>query len=169
MMHQGFPLLGSGGPLSVLLIEHDDNIALLLRFLFERRGWRVQNVADGRAALMYLRNTATPPDLIVLEIMLPHVDGFEIIRQVRTRADWSRASVIVLTFKDTEADCVRAFAAGADDFVSKPFLPNELLARAARILTRAPRPAGPTRCTACLRALTQSNDDSASASAFQLA
>jgi DNA-binding response OmpR family regulator len=124
---------------SVLVIEHDNHIARLLRFLFERHGCNVETIDDGRAALAYLSGPAVAPDLILLEIMLPYVDGFQIVRQIRRQAGWVDTGLIMVTSKNTEADCVAAFAAGADDFVAKPFMPAELVARSARLLARSPR------------------------------
>jgi two-component system alkaline phosphatase synthesis response regulator PhoP len=127
---------------SVLVIEHGDHIARLLRFLFERYGCKVEIVSDGRAALKDLRGPAVATDLILLEIMLPYVDGFEISRQIRKSPEWSSSGLIILTSKNTEADCVAAFTAGADDFVSKQFVPGELIVRSARLLARTTRASG---------------------------
>ena len=121
----------------VLVVEDDDHIAQVLRFMLERQGYRVTHLADGRAASEHIATAATAPDLILLDVMLPYIDGFEIVRLVRERADWAAVPVLMLTAKNTERDTVRALDAGANDFVIKPFQPNELLARVRRFLRPA--------------------------------
>jgi DNA-binding response OmpR family regulator len=102
--------------------------------MLERQGYRVVHLADGRAAASHVESATTLPDLVLLDVMLPYVDGFEIVRLVRARAEWAGVPVLMLTAKNTERDTVRALDAGANDFVIKPFQPNELLARARRFL-----------------------------------
>jgi DNA-binding response OmpR family regulator len=77
------------------------------------------------------------PDLVLLDVMLPYVDGFEIIGLIRAQAGWEGVPVLMLTAKNTERDTVRALDAGADDFVIKPFQPQELLARLRRFIKPA--------------------------------
>jgi DNA-binding response OmpR family regulator len=119
---------------SVLVVEDDDHISQVLKFMLERQGYRVVHLADGRAAASHVESATTLPDLVLLDVMLPYVDGFEIVRLVRARAEWAGVPVLMLTAKNTERDTVRALDAGANDFVIKPFQPNELLARARRFL-----------------------------------
>ncbi|MBQ5939029.1 MULTISPECIES: response regulator transcription factor [unclassified Massilia] len=121
----------------VLVVEDDDHIAQVLRFMLERQGYRVTHLADGRAASEHIATATVAPDLILLDVMLPYIDGFEIVRLVRERADWAAVPVLMLTAKNTERDTVRALDAGANDFVIKPFQPNELLARVRRFLRPA--------------------------------
>ena len=118
---------------TVLVVEDDVHIAHVLTFMLERQGYRVIHVADGRAAAEHV--AASPaPDLVLLDVMLPYVDGFEIVGQIRAQAGWQDTPVIMLTAKNTERDTVRALDAGADDFIIKPFQPQELLARLRRFL-----------------------------------
>ena len=74
------------------------------------------------------------PDLVLLDVMLPYVDGFEIVGLIRAQAGWEAVPVLMLTAKNTERDTVRALDAGANDFIIKPFQPQELLARLRRFL-----------------------------------
>jgi DNA-binding response OmpR family regulator len=118
---------------SVLVVEDDEHIAKVLSFMLERQGYRVTHVADGRAASDYVAASGAP-DLVLLDVMLPYVDGYEIVRQIRARAGWAGVPVLMLTAKNAEQDTVRALDAGANDFIVKPFQPNELLARVRRAL-----------------------------------
>ena len=118
----------------VLVVEDDDHIAQVLRFMLERQGYRVIHLADGRAASEHIAAAAEAPALILLDVMLPYLDGFELVALARARADWTAVPILMLTAKNTERDTVRALDAGANDFVSKPFQPNELLARVRRLL-----------------------------------
>lgn len=121
---------------SILVVEDDEHIAKVLIFMLERQGYRVTHAADGRAAAEHIASNAAP-DMALLDVMLPYVDGFELVRQIRERDGWSHVPVLMLTAKNTESDTVRALDAGADDFIVKPFQPNELLARVRRVLRTA--------------------------------
>jgi DNA-binding response OmpR family regulator len=118
---------------SVLVVEDDVHIAHVLSFMLERQGYRVTHVADGRAAVQHVMEQPAP-DLVLLDVMLPYVDGFEIVGQIRAQAGWEAVPVLMLTAKNTERDTVRALDAGANDFIIKPFQPQELLARLRRFL-----------------------------------
>jgi DNA-binding response OmpR family regulator len=117
----------------VLVVEDDDHIAQVLRFMLERQGYRVIHLADGRAASAHIA-AAEAPALILMDVMLPYLDGFELVALVRARPDWNAVPILMLTAKNTERDTVRALDAGANDFVSKPFEPNALLARVRRLI-----------------------------------
>jgi len=118
----------------VLVVEDDDHIAQVLRFMLERQGYRVTHLADGRTASAHIAGAAETPALILLDVMLPYLDGFELVALVRARPDWHMVPILMLTAKNTERDTVRALDAGANDFVSKPFEPNALLARVRRLI-----------------------------------
>ncbi|MBD8532461.1 MULTISPECIES: response regulator transcription factor [unclassified Massilia] len=122
---------------SVLVVEDDDHISQVLRFMLERQGYQVVHMADGRAAVQHVAQ-APPPGLVLLDVMLPYVDGFEILQRIRATPAWREVPVLMLTAKSSEHDAVRALDAGANDFVTKPFQPQELLARVRRYL----RPGG---------------------------
>lgn len=121
---------------SVLVVEDDVHIAHVLVFMLEHQGWRVTHAADGRAAVEHVLSQSAP-DLVLLDVMLPYVDGFEILDLIRAQAGWHATPVLMLTAKNTERDTVRALDAGASDFIIKPFQPQELLARLRRYLDPA--------------------------------
>lgn len=121
--------------LSVLVVEDDEHIAQVLKFMLERQGYRVIHAADGRAATSYVESTAERPALVLLDVMLPYVDGFEIVHFIRKRTEWALVPIVMLTAKTMERDIVRALDAGANDYIVKPFQPNELLARIRRFLS----------------------------------
>jgi DNA-binding response OmpR family regulator len=118
---------------TVLVVEDDVHIAHVLTFMLERQGYLVTHVADGRAALEHIASSPAP-DLVLLDVMLPYVDGFEIVGRIRAQASWNAVPVLMLTAKNTERDTVRALDAGVSDFIIKPFQPQELLARLRRFL-----------------------------------
>jgi DNA-binding response OmpR family regulator len=119
-------------PATVLLVEDDQDIAYVVRFILERERYRVMLARNGREALALLEGA--PAQLIILDVMLPFVDGFEILKQVRATPAWVAVPVIMLTARSQETDIVRALDAGANDYVVKPFKPEELLARVRRLV-----------------------------------
>ncbi|MHB0852956.1 response regulator [Stutzerimonas nitrititolerans] len=123
---------GSAGQ-RILMVEDEEDIAFLIRFLLERHGFIVEHAADGRQALERL-TSIEPPDLALMDIMLPYHDGLELIGRLRAQVGWEAVPVLMLTAKAREADVVRALELGADDYVTKPFQPEELLARIRRLL-----------------------------------
>ena len=124
----------SDSPASVLVIEDDEHISGLLTFLLERQGYSVTTCRDGREARAVIETGDVVPALILLDVMLPYFDGFELVRVIRARSDWDAVPIVMLTAKSTESDIVRALDEGANDYVIKPFQPNELLARLRRFL-----------------------------------
>ncbi len=121
----------------VLIVEDEEDVAFIVRFLLERHGFAVEHVADGRAALARIGAGAVP-DLVLMDLMLPFHDGLEIVERLRAQPAWARVPVLMLTAKAREADIVRALELGADDYVTKPFQPEELLARIRRLMRRNP-------------------------------
>lgn len=117
---------------NILLIEDDDISASLIRFLVERQGHTLQLARDGREGLAML--DATRPDAVILDLLLPYVDGLTVLRNIRTHAELSRIPVLVLTGKTREEDIVQVLGSGADDYLAKPFQPAELTARLNRLL-----------------------------------
>jgi DNA-binding response OmpR family regulator len=117
---------------TVLVVEDDRVIATLIRHLLERRGYPVEVAMDGRAAVDRL--AGDPPGLVVLDVMLPFVDGFELIERIRGTESWHDVPIVMLTVRSQERYVVRALDAGANDYVIKPFKPGELAARIRRLL-----------------------------------
>lgn len=120
----------------VLVVEDSQTTAYLLTFILERAGFRVSCVDNGRDAERMIQQ-GPAPDAVVLDLILPYVDGFQLLMQMREAPVWKAVPVIVLSVKALEADVVRAFEVGADDFVTKPFRPQELLARLRRLMAQA--------------------------------
>lgn len=116
----------------VLVVEDDTAIASLLRDNLVYEGFTVETVGDGREALR--RSAAFRPDLVLLDLTLPSLDGFEVCRALRTAE--SRSAIIILTVHDQKEDKVRGLELGADDYVTKPFALDELLARVHAVLRR---------------------------------
>lgn len=122
---------------SILIVEDDENIAELLKFLMERQGYEVHLCTDGRAARAFVEAGPAMPCLVLLDVMLPFFDGFELVKLMRSSAGWGTVPIVMLTAKTMEADIVRALDAGANDYIVKPFQPNELMARVRRYLKAA--------------------------------
>ena len=118
---------------TILVVEDDDNIAELLCFLLEREAEEIVRAEDGMKAQEIIE-TSPPPNLVLLDVMLPYVDGFQLLEQIRRKEAWRDVPVLMLTSKSLEKDIVRALDAGANDYIVKPFQPAELLARVKRYL-----------------------------------
>ena len=124
----------------ILLVEDDADIALSLRNKLEREGgYEVEVVADGPSGLA--RASDAPPELVVLDVNLPGMDGFEVCRRLRKAPATAAVPVIMLTARIGEDDRVRGLDLGADDYITKPFSPKEALARVRAVLRRTERPA----------------------------
>jgi two-component system, OmpR family, response regulator len=123
----------------VLLVDDDPHIRQLLAFAFDKAGFAVAEAGDGEAALAEVAREA--PDLVVLDINMPRMDGLEVCRRLRSQGE---VPVLFLSSRDDEFDRVLGIELGADDYVTKPFSPREVVARANAILRRsAPKPAAP--------------------------
>ena len=120
-----------------LVVEDDDNIAHLLRFMLERERYHVSLERDGRSAKAFIQ-TQPPVSIVLLDVMLPFVDGFQLVELIRATPGWRSVPVLMLTAKTREQDAVHALDAGASDYIHKPFAPNELLARIRRHAKAAP-------------------------------
>lgn len=119
----------------VLVIEDDKDIVELVRYNLEKDGYQVTASADGATGLAQIRKA--PPDLLVLDLMLPKLSGLEICKEVRKDMGLNRLPVLILTAKGEEADRVVGLELGADDYVTKPFSPRELTARVKALLRRS--------------------------------
>lgn len=118
----------------ILVVDDEANIIDLTRLYLEQEGFQVEAATDGAQALEKIRDLA--PALVVLDIMLPEIDGFEVCRQTRAGSD---VPIIMLTARDDDIDKIVGLELGADDYLTKPFNPRELVARVKAILRRAER------------------------------
>src|SRR6188472_3473095 len=119
----------------ILIIEDEEPLTLLLRYNLEAEGYEVETVARGDEGDLRLKEQ--PPDLAVIDWMLPGLSGIELIRRLRTRPESQKLPVIMLTARGEEGERVRGLATGADDYIVKPFSVPELLARIRSLLRRA--------------------------------
>jgi two-component system alkaline phosphatase synthesis response regulator PhoP len=129
----------------ILVVEDDPDIAELVARYLDKAGFVSERAASGREALKAI--TTRPPDLLVLDLMLPHVDGLEVCRIVRGNEATAAMPIIMLTARAEESERIVGLELGADDYLAKPFSPNELVARVRALLRRAhrgARPAGKT-------------------------
>jgi len=122
------------GKETILLVDDEHNIVDLARMYLEQEGFRVEAAYDGQVALDKVKSLQ--PALVVLDLMLPAVDGWEVCRRVRSTSD---VPIIMLTARDDDVDKIVGLELGADDYVTKPFNPRELVARVKAILRRAGR------------------------------
>jgi len=116
----------------ILVVDDDEDIRMLLRELLERASYAVDEAPDGRTALRNL--FATPPPLVILDVTMPDMDGYQTLERIR---DLSDVPVLMLTARTQELEKVRGLSAGADDYVAKPFGRQELLARVQALLRRS--------------------------------
>ena len=116
----------------ILVVDDDRHIVELIRYNLRHEGFDVDVAYDGREAIE--RACTVSPDLVILDLMLPYVDGLEVCRHLR---EWGPIPILMLTAKDAEHDRVLGLESGADDYVTKPFSPRELMARVRAILRRA--------------------------------
>ena len=123
-----------GGKPLVLVADDDPDILALVTFRLERAGYDVVAANDGEQALQLA--LAQPPDLAVLDVMMPKLDGYEVTTRLRQNERTRRMPIVLLTARVQEADIARGFEVGADDYVKKPFSPQELGARVQAILGR---------------------------------
>ena len=119
----------------ILVVEDEQALVTLLRYNFEAAGYEVATALDGDEAILSVAERR--PDLIVLDWMLPSISGLEVCRQLRRKAETRDVPVIMLTARGEEGDRVRGLDSGADDYVTKPFSPTELVARVRAVLRRS--------------------------------
>jgi DNA-binding response OmpR family regulator len=116
---------------TILVVDDEPNILELAKLYLEQEGYRVEGVGNGNDALLKL--SSAKPSLIVLDLMLPDIDGFEICRQIRKKSD---TPILMLTARKEDVDKIVGLELGADDYLTKPFNPRELVARVKAILRR---------------------------------
>ena len=132
-------------PIRVLVVEDERDIAALVSYHLTKEGYRVRTAESGSEALDAL--SSERPDLVVLDLMLPGVSGYDVLAEVRRKTDSAHLPVVVLSARRDEADRVQGLELGADDYVTKPFSPRELVLRVGAVMRRAQAPAiaGSTR------------------------
>lgn len=119
----------------ILIIEDDKDIVELVRYNLEKEGFKVSAAGDGVNGLAQVKKS--PPDLLLLDLMLPSLSGLEICKEIRRESTLNRLPILMLTARGEETDRVVGLELGADDYVTKPFSPRELVARVKALLRRA--------------------------------
>ena len=117
---------------SILVVEDEPNIVLSLQFLMKKAGFDVRVANDGEQALAEVANQA--PDLILLDVMIPKRDGYDVCQTIRAKPDWSAIYIIMLTAKGRDVDREKGIALGANDYVTKPFSTRDLTEKVKQIL-----------------------------------
>lgn len=122
-------------PHKVLVVEDEPNIVDSLSFLMKQAGFDVRIARDGDAAMRMIESDL--PDLVLLDVMMPRRDGYDVCRAIRSNPDWRDMRVVMLTAKGRELDRQKSFALGADDFVTKPFSTRDIVQRVCKALGAA--------------------------------
>src|SRR6266542_374416 len=122
-------------PQRVVVVDDEPDITGLVSYHLAKAGYRVMTVADGREALQLARDQR--PDLVVLDLMLPVVSGYDVLAELRQREETRDVGVILLTARKEEADRIKGLSLGADDYLAKPFSPQELVLRVRAVLRRS--------------------------------
>ena len=129
--------MSPAAPKKILVVEDEPDILQLVKLYLEKDGFRVATATTGSVALKQVK--AERPDLVVLDLMLPELDGLEVCKRIRTTAETALLPIIMLTAKAEESDTVIGLELGADDYVTKPFSPKALVARVKALLRRLER------------------------------
>ncbi len=127
-------------PIHILVVDDEEQIRRALKSILSTRGYSLEMAATGEEAL--IKAIDTPPDLVVLDLMLPDMSGIDVCRELRT---WMASPILILSVRSNEADKITALDEGADDYLTKPFSAGELLARIRALLRRAAALTSPRR------------------------
>jgi two-component system, OmpR family, alkaline phosphatase synthesis response regulator PhoP len=119
---------------SILVVDDEPNIVLSLEFLLKQAGFRVRAVSNGEAALAAIAQE--PPDLVLLDVMIPGRDGYAVCQEIRSNPAWRDMRIIMLTAKGGDIQREKGLSLGADEYVTKPFSTRELVERVRRMLDR---------------------------------
>jgi DNA-binding response OmpR family regulator len=119
-------------PKVILVVDDEPNIVLSLEYLMQQAGYVVRSARDGEAALEEIERE--PPDLVLLDVMMPKHDGFEVCQAIRARSEWRAVKVVMLTAKGREVEREKGLSLGADDYVTKPFATQELVDKVRQVL-----------------------------------
>jgi two-component system alkaline phosphatase synthesis response regulator PhoP len=120
----------------ILIVDDEPNIIISLEFLMKREGFEVAVAGDGERALQAMAEQR--PDLVILDVMMPRLNGFEVCQRIRAQPAWRGVPVLMLTAKGHETDLKKGLALGADAYVTKPFSTRELVAEIRRLLEARP-------------------------------
>lgn len=116
----------------ILVVDDEPNILLSLEYLMQQAGYEVRTARDGDAALEAMESG--PPDLVLLDVMMPKRDGYEVCQLIRARSEWKGVKVVMLTAKGREVEREKGISLGADDYVTKPFATQELVDKVRQVL-----------------------------------
>lgn len=122
---------------TILIVEDDEVTSYMLEFLLQREGYTVTKAMDGKEAYRLIDNSK-PFDIVLLDIMVPYINGFELITHIRSLSDWEKTPVLMLSGKSQEKDIIKALDSGATDYIVKPFQPGEVLARIRKAASISP-------------------------------
>jgi DNA-binding response OmpR family regulator len=120
----------------ILIVDDEPNIVISLEFLMKREGFAVEIAADGEAALEALAGSA--PDLVILDVMLPKMNGFEVCQQIRANPRWRGIRILMLTARGRDREIAKGLGLGADAYVTKPFSTGDLVAQVKQLLGQGP-------------------------------
>jgi two-component system, OmpR family, alkaline phosphatase synthesis response regulator PhoP len=126
---------------TVLVVDDEPNILLSLQFLLNKAGYEVRSAKDGEEALAEVARAA--PDLVLLDVMMPKIDGFSVCKAIRDNPDWKDVRIIMLTARGRDIEREKGLALGADDYITKPFSTKDAMARVEAVLAGASRAQGP--------------------------
>ena len=119
-------------PKSILIVDDAPNIVLSLEFLMKQEGYEVYTAADGEEALEMVR--AKKPNLVLLDVMMPKLDGYEVCREIRANPDWQEIRVIMLTAKGRDVERQKGLELGADAYITKPFSTRDLMEKVNKVI-----------------------------------
>jgi DNA-binding response OmpR family regulator len=122
----------------ILIVDDEPNIVTALEFLLQRSGYEVLLAQDGEGALRQVEQHL--PDLVLLDVMMPLISGYEVCQRMRARADWQHIKIIMLSAKGREAEVNKGLSLGANLYVTKPWSNKELVAKIEQLLESAPKP-----------------------------
>ena len=123
-------------PTSILVVDDEPNIVLSLEFIMQNEGYDVSIARDGEEALQAIKEKV--PDLVLLDIMMPAMSGYEVCQRIRANPEWKGIRIVMLTAKGREVDQEKGMAMGADDYITKPFATRDLMAKVKMILGEEP-------------------------------
>ena len=121
---------------NILIVEDEENILELIKYNLSKEGYSVDGISSGEKALRAVNSKEIQPDLIILDLMLPDLDGLEVCKRLKNGQSTSHIPVVMLTAKGEESDIITGLELGADDYITKPFSPKVLIARIRTILRR---------------------------------